>query len=70
MTVLEPRAWAEVCKVIEDPETVLAELRSRQGAITALDEEIERLQTTIKTLDRRSNALCVCSLSAKPTTPT
>jgi hypothetical protein len=30
---------------------VLAELRSRQGASTALDEEIVRVQVTIKTLD-------------------
>ena len=50
-SVLEPLAWAEVCKVIEDPETILAELRSRQGATTALDEEIARVRTTIKTLD-------------------
>jgi hypothetical protein len=51
ISVLEPRAWAKVCKVIEDPETVLAKLRSRQGASTALDEEIVRVQVTIKTLD-------------------
>jgi hypothetical protein len=51
MSVLEPRAWAEVCQVIEDPDTVLAELRSRQGATTAVDEEIVRVQATIKTLD-------------------
>jgi site-specific DNA recombinase len=51
VSVLEPLAWAEVCKVIEDPETILAELRSRQGATTALDEEIARVRTTIKTLD-------------------
>src|SRR5260370_334175 len=51
VSVLEPRAWAEVCQVIEDPDTVLAELRSRQGATTALDEEIVRVQATIKTLD-------------------
>src|SRR3982751_1931183 len=46
--VLEPRAWAEVCQVIEDPDTVLAELRSRQGATTAVDEEIGRIQAAIK----------------------
>jgi propanediol dehydratase small subunit len=40
-----------VCKVIENSETVLNELRARQGRTTALDEEIERIQTTIKTLD-------------------
>jgi site-specific DNA recombinase len=51
VSVLEPRAWAEVCQVIEDPDTVLAELRSRQGATTAVDEEIARVQATIKTLD-------------------
>src|SRR5207244_12752026 len=44
-------AWVEVCKVIEDPEIILAELRSRQGANAALDEEIYRVRTTIKTLD-------------------
>ena len=49
--ILEPRAWDEVCKVIENPETVLNELRARQGRTTALDEEIERIQATIKTLD-------------------
>jgi hypothetical protein len=48
---LEPRAWDEVCKVIENPETVLNELRARQGRTTALDEEIERIQATVKTLD-------------------
>jgi site-specific DNA recombinase len=51
VSVLEPRAWAEVCQVIENPDTVLAELRSRQGATTAVDEEIVRVQATIKTLD-------------------
>jgi ribosomal protein S13 len=43
ISVLEPCAWAEVCKAIEDPESVLAELRSRQGASAALDEEIARV---------------------------
>jgi hypothetical protein len=51
VSALEPRAWEEVCKVIEDPDTVLNELRSRQGRMSALDEEIERVQVTIKTLD-------------------
>jgi site-specific DNA recombinase len=51
VSVLEPRAWDEVCKVIENPETVLNELRARQGRATELDEEIERIQVTIKTLD-------------------
>lgn len=51
VSILEPRAWAEVCKVIEDPETVLAELRSRRGATSALDDEIVRVQSTIKMLD-------------------
>jgi propanediol dehydratase small subunit len=51
VSVLEPRAWAEVCQVIENPDVVLAELRSRQGGTTALDEEIVRVQATIKTLD-------------------
>ena len=51
VSVLEPRAWDEVCKVIENPETVLNELRARQGRATAIDEEIERVQATIKTLD-------------------
>ena len=37
--------------MIEDPDTVQAELRSRQGATTAVDEEIGRIQATIKTLD-------------------
>jgi site-specific DNA recombinase len=51
VSILEPRAWDEVCKVIEDPDTVLNELRARQGHASALDEEIERVQATIKTLD-------------------
>jgi hypothetical protein len=51
VSVLEPRAWDEVCNVIENPETVLNELRSRQGRTSALDEEIERVQATIKALD-------------------
>ncbi|MBV9325142.1 MAG: recombinase family protein [Chloroflexi bacterium] len=50
VSVLESRAWAEVCEVIQDPETVLTELRSKHGATTALDEEIVRGQATIKTL--------------------
>jgi hypothetical protein len=40
-----------VCQVIENPDIVLAELRSRQGVTTALDEEIVRVQATIQTLD-------------------
>ena len=40
-----------MCKVIENPETVLNELRNRQGRISALDEEIDRVEATIKTLD-------------------
>jgi len=40
-----------VCQVIQDPDTVLAELRSHQGGTNALDEEIVRVQATIKTLD-------------------
>ena len=51
MRLLELRAWAEVWQVIQDPETVLAKLRSRQGATAALDEEIVRVQATIKMLD-------------------
>src|SRR6202165_1077473 len=51
VSLLEPRAWDEGCKVIEDPETLLNELRARQGRTTALDEEIERIQATVKTLD-------------------
>jgi chromosome segregation ATPase len=51
VSVLEPRAWDEACKVIENPETVLNELRARQGRASALDEEIERIQATIKNLD-------------------
>jgi site-specific DNA recombinase len=51
VSLLEPRAWDEVCKVIENPETVLNELRARQGRAPALDEEIELIQVTLKTLD-------------------
>ena len=51
VSLLEPRAWDEVCKLIENQEMVLNELRARQGRTTALDEEIERIQATIKTLD-------------------
>ena len=51
VSALEPRAWDEVCKVIENPEVVLNELRGRQGRATALDEEIERVEATIRTLD-------------------
>jgi propanediol dehydratase small subunit len=40
-----------VCQVIENADTVLAELRSHQGATTALDEDIVRVQATIKRLD-------------------
>jgi len=51
VSVLEPRAWEEVCKVIQDPEMVVAELRNRQAGTTAREDEIARIQTTIKTLD-------------------
>jgi crotonobetainyl-CoA:carnitine CoA-transferase CaiB-like acyl-CoA transferase len=51
VSILEPRAWDEVCKVIENPEIVLNELRARQGRASRLDEEIDRVQATIKTLD-------------------
>ena len=51
VSIHEPRAWDEVCKVIEDPKTVLNELRARQGRASSLDEEIDRVQATIKTLD-------------------
>jgi site-specific DNA recombinase len=51
VSLLEPRAWEEVCKLIEDPETVLNELRARQGQASSLGEEIDRVQVTIKTLD-------------------
>ena len=51
MSTLEPLAWDEVCKVIENPETVLNELRGRQGRAAALDEEIERIEAAIKALD-------------------
>jgi len=51
VSTLEPLAWDEVCKVIENPETVLNELRGRQGRAAALDEEIERIEAAIKALD-------------------
>jgi len=51
VSTLEPLAWDEVCNVIEDPETVLNELRGRQGRAAALDEEIERIEAAIKALD-------------------
>lgn len=43
------------CTVIENPDTVLHELRARQGRTTALDEKIERVQATIKTLDAQKH---------------
>src|SRR5579859_3780815 len=46
VSVLEPRAWEEVCKVIEDPETVLNELRASQDGASGLEEEIDRVQAT------------------------
>lgn len=64
VSLLEPRAWAEVCQVIQDPDTILAELRSRHGATTALDEEIVRVQATIKTLDaQKQRALRLFTIS-------
>src|SRR5207245_11082713 len=41
----------DTSNVSVNPETVLHELRARQGRATALEEEIERVQSTIKTLD-------------------
>jgi hypothetical protein len=50
-SVLEPRAWDEVCKVIEIPRRCSTNCERVRAAPTALDEEIERVQATIKTLD-------------------
>jgi hypothetical protein len=66
VSVLEPRAWEEVCKVIESPEIVLDELRARHGRATVLDEEIERARATLKPSTRKTSPPHACSPSPKP----
>ena len=50
VSVLEPRAWDEVRKIIEDPDTILNELRAQQGSADVLDEEIAKALGALKAI--------------------
>jgi site-specific DNA recombinase len=53
MELLEEAIWQRVRTILEDPETVLAELRRRQGAPTAINEEVAKLERLVKSLDEQ-----------------
>lgn len=51
MQELDDAIWSRVRAMVEDPDTVLSELRRRQGTPVAITEEIAKLERMKRTLD-------------------